>query len=538
MVDAQATEIYDILGQCSSEVLGPVVDRLIAFPVSLITLTRAYELHQPDHAQYADRIGDEVYRLAMIAMASKDRRRPSYDAMIEAVCRKIGIPIAPSDAKRNEGALFSVLAPRHLASISPADFPAAVDAICAAGAQAVDGMLTDAAWPAFAAALLHLGFLRRMVLSMPSLPAVADGSSSDDESGSIIVMADDGSPILSLASHSDNASARWKSLDHGDGLLTTLTPILKAIEPFIAADKLIANGNYVRVGIEGGAAALSRSKATGMMVGTATGHKGMVPFLPAAAGAVAWPTGLLLLATSYLEQKRFEDIERRLGEIKAALEDVGKFQRAERRSVLTGSIRYFRQVAPAVLSGELDQEVVQEVEDHEADLVRVQDHVSGEIDAQIAAMQALRNEGWSSAKFTKSLGESTAQFARLMDEAALCVRARACAYQLLCAFPGRERRKRARRDDIAEALQRLCGDVGVGQRLDALLREKLQNISSFEAKGFILGNAGVLLDAMAAIRSDILTGLRESEADPTQTTEPISFAIRFANGQPVAVAAA
>ncbi|RYE95491.1 MAG: hypothetical protein EOO77_42770, partial [Oxalobacteraceae bacterium] len=169
MADVQAayggSELYNILDRCSSEELSPVVDRLVAFPVTLITLTRAYELHQPDHAQYADRIGDEVYRLAMIAMASKDRKRPSYDAMIEAVCRKIGIPVAPTDAKRNEDALFNVLAPRHLGSISPADLPAAVDAICAAGAQAVDGMLTDAAWPAFAAALLHLGLLRKSVLS-------------------------------------------------------------------------------------------------------------------------------------------------------------------------------------------------------------------------------------------------------------------------------------------------------------------------------------------------------------------------------------
>lgn len=517
LADYGASELYEVLDRCSSEELGPVVDRLAKFPVTLLTLTRAYELHQPDHAQYADRIGDEVYSLAITAMAVKDRRRPTYDAMIEAVCRKIGIPVAAGDVTRSEGALLNVLAPRHLAFTSPEEAPVMIEAICAAGAQAVDGMLTDAAWPPFAASLLHLSLLRRLLLPRPNLPVVAARPTPGDETGSIVVVADDGATMLSLASGPDNVGAVWKPLESGDGLLTALTPILKAIEPFIAADKLIANGSYVRVGIEGGAAALSRSKTTGMMVGTAIGHKGMVPFLPAAAGAVAWPAGLLLLATAYLEQRRFDDIEKHLTDIKAALEDVARFQREERRAVLTGSIRYFRQVARAVLSGELDQEVVQEVEDHEADLVRVQDHISGEIDAQIANIRGLRNEGWSSTKFTKALADTTTQIARLMDEAALCIRARACAYQLLCAFPGRERRKKARRDDIEETLQRFCGSKGTGAQVDALLREKLQAISSFETKGLILGNAGAFLDALVATRSDILTGLRDAELDTTQT---------------------
>ena len=69
-------DIYDILDLCDDEDLAPIVDVLEASPASALRISRGYELHHPKHAAYVDRIGDEIYRLAVEAMTPKDRQRP------------------------------------------------------------------------------------------------------------------------------------------------------------------------------------------------------------------------------------------------------------------------------------------------------------------------------------------------------------------------------------------------------------------------------------------------------------------------------
>lgn len=113
-----------------------------------------------------------------------------------------------------------------------------------------------------------------------SMPANAEGS--------LVITDEDGARILTVAA-SKEEHANWRRLGADDPMGRLLLPILTSVQPFLEADRILANGDFVRVGIEGGAAALSRSSTTGALVGSAIGHKGQVPFLPVAIGAVAWP---------------------------------------------------------------------------------------------------------------------------------------------------------------------------------------------------------------------------------------------------------
>ncbi len=539
------SDLYDILLLCDDEDLAPVVEVLKSSPASVLALSRAYELNQPNHVAYVDRIGDEIYRLALDAMVPKERRRPSYAAMMEAICVKIGIPVAAEGFERNEGILFNTFVPRHLESVSAAERRSVLDEMRTAASKAADGLLTVAAWPPFVACMLEIAALRRKHGYTPGSFARALGTSSravlvgpDEAEGSLIIADGDGTPILSVVDTPDQVGAKWQTLGPEGPMGSLLLPILKSVQPFIAADRILANGDFVRVGIEGGAAALSRSKVTGELVGSAIGWQGQVPFHAVAVGAVAWPAALLMLASAYMEQKRFENIERSLEGIISSLAEVTRFQNEERRSVLTGSIQYFRQVSRSVLVGELDDDVLHAIERHEADLIRIQNHLSKDLESQVSTMQAMKNGGWTSGKFVKALNEEMSKLEHLVEDAATCMQARACGYQLLCAFPGREARKQARLEDIAAAIGGLCPDGKVGGAIDRLLREKLKDVSSIEAKAAVLGREDHLFDRIGSFRKQTSIVMEEARRMPDMPAGPLSFTVRMQEGKPVAIALA
>ncbi len=538
-----SSEIYDVLDRCDEDELAPLVELLVGSPASVLSLSRTYELHQPRHSMYSDRIGDEIYRLALEALLPKDRSRPSYASMIEGLCKKLGVSGHVDDVAASERLLFDLFASRHLGAIPVAERAAAVDAMCAAIAKSVDGLFTLPVWPTFAAAVLRVGLLRRKAMGIGTRCSIIKPMPSDaastmaEHEGTLALHDEEGTAVLTLAKLPARGGD-WKELASDSRVAGALIPLLKSIQPFVSADRILANGDYVRVGIKGGAAALSSSKAGGHLVGSALGHSGQVPFFAVAAGGIAWPAAVLVLASAYLEQRRFENIERSLDEIKVALLDVSRFQREERRSVLTGSIRYFQQVSHAVLAGELDQEVLQEIERHEADLVRVQDHLFSDIEAHLASMRMLKNEGWGSSKFVKALGEQQAALERTFDDAAMCIRARSCGFQLLCAFPNRETRKRARFDDLTFSLDRLCPSGDLGGAMDQALRERLVGISSLETKAMLLSGEGILFERLEAFRTETCRAMGDSRHDRGSAPAGISFDLKIEDGVPVALAAA
>ena len=242
-----------------------------------------------------------------------------------------------------------------------------------------------------------------------------------------------------------------------------------------------------------------------------------------------------MLATAYMEQKRFEDMERSLRGIASSLAEVTRFQSEERRSVLTGSIQYFRQVSRSVLAGELEEDILHAIERHESDLIRIQNHLSKDIDAQISTMAALKNGGWTSSKFVKALNEEMDRLERLVEDAATCMQASACGCQLLCAFPRREARRQARFEDIASALRRLCADGDVGGAFDRLLRDKLKGVSFIEAKAAVLGREDHLFERIGSFRSQASTVMEEALNPRDIPAGPLSFAVRMQDGNPIAI---
>ena len=548
MTDVQEAEpsgdLYDILGACNNEELALIVDTLTKTPMSVLKISRAFERHHPEHVQYTDRIGDELYRLSLMALGRNGGNRPAYEAIINGLCRQIGIPAVSNDLSANEANLLNTFSKQHLSTLPPADRQALVSEACTAASTAAGGMLSSDAWPPLALMLIQIIYLRQkhaeegriLAKSHRTAQAAIAGVAAPVEDGTdpLVIQSEDGHPILSLTALPELDAAGWRGVDEGGNALNLLTPMLKALQPLVATDQMLKRGNYMRVTIPPGAE-LVYSEKLKHYIGVARGHKGFVRLDPVSAVSLASPAAILTLAGAIAEQKKLENIERCLAEIKSSLNDISRFQKDERRSVLTGSIRYFHQVAPSVLTGELAGEVLQEVERHEVELVRVQEHIAEELRGQIAALRAIKKESWGAGKYIKAIQEAQGVLDRTYAELFLCLRARTCGYQLLCAYPGREAGKKARLEDISRTIDIFLPTGEAAISMDQVLRERIKDITLFENKVPLLNTENVMLDRMAAEGAVILAELGSGRRAHVERMEAISVDIRVQDGQAIAM---
>jgi hypothetical protein len=548
IVEAElCSDLYDLLEACTNEELAPIVNRLMNSSVSVLKISRAIERHYPDHVQYTDQVGDEIYRLSLIVLGRSDGKRPSYEDMGTGLCKQIGIPASSIGISGKETILLNVFSKQHLSSVPFNDRQRLVDDASVAVAAAAAGMLSSDAWPPFAAILLQIAHLHRKLAEEGRMPAdscrttavIVNGAPApvDDDANSLVVQTGDGHPVLSLATLPDSGTIGWRSPENSRKAMNVLTPLLKALQPYLTAEQMLKGGDFMRLTLPDGAT-LDKIKGATSFYGSARDAANKfcsIRLDPVSALSLASPLFVLTLASAIAEQQKLENIEKSLDEIKGSLKDVSKFQQNERRSVLTGSIRYFGQVAPSILSGELATEVLNQIERHEVELVRVQEHLVEDVRSQIANLGAVKKEGWGASKYVKAIEDAQATIDRTYGEVLLCIRARACAYQLLCAYPGREAGKRGRLEDIKEALNIFSPTGEATIFMDKVLREKIQGISTYEAKALLLTKEDALFDRIMVGSAAIFEGLRDTVDEDLDRLAPISIDVKMQDGLAIAV---
>ena len=529
-------DIYALLELCTAEELEPIVDLLTKTEISFLKLTRAYERHHPDHTLYTDQIGDETCRLGTLALGAGDGSRPAYQAMIAAVCKKIGMPADAGGPDGGEALFLNTFASRYPSSVPLADRPRLVAEAAAAASAAAGGVFSSDAWPPLASVLMHLAYLRRRLAedgrrgqssatSSASLQLSSPARLAAAAPGEIISVRMQGDQLV-LGPVADVADEGWRSLDETPKLTGALDPVLKGLQPLMAVYQTLQGEDLLRRLPEG-------VKGTAHIV--EAGTKGMKSLETVAVSGLMGPMAVMVLAGAVAEQRKLEAIEKSLTEIKTAIADVSRFQQQERRSVLKGAIRYFQQIAASVLSGELEPEVLQEIERHEVDLVRVQEHLAQDLRTQVSGLRSIKKDTFGgSSKYAKAIQDAQAGLDARYDELLLCIRARACGFQLLCAYPGREAGKKARLADIQDALETFSPMGEATISMDGALRERLALASSYETKAQVLGRENMLLERIASGRNDILGGLNAARTSP-DAGEPISMDLRIQDGRPVAM---
>jgi len=538
-------EIFDLLEACSNEELAPLVDVLTSAPGGLLKISRSFERHNPNHTQYTDQIGVEIHRLSLVALGRNDGTRACYSDVIMALCKKFDIPFSKRKIDENETNLLNLFANQHLSTVTPSDQQAAIKEVQRAASNAAGGLLSSDAWPPLAASLMQIAYLRRKLVAEgrikgpdteSTITAGFLSSPTEENSSAVVVRTETGNSVFSLINLSDPIAidGSWKDVRGTEKCITAISPILQAIQPLVSAEQMLARGGYFRVTIPPGAKLLWSEKHHSLIGAAHDADHNFTKVLldPANAIKLASPAMFLTLATAVIEQKKFDDINRSLSEIKISVSDISKFQKDERRSVLTGSIHYFEQVAQSIFAGELSDEVLHVIERHEVDLVRIQHHLVKEIGTQIGALQSIKDEAWfGSGKFAKALEEQQVVLASLYFETFLCLRARACGWQLLCAYPGRELGKEARFRDIVKALDTFGPRGEVSIAFDKALRDQTRKISANDSKLRVFLYEDAFFDNANEYITKIRNDIQLAKDELAMLEQPIAMDLKIEDGQ-------
>ena len=547
MIDQAATEgsyeLYDILDHANNDELAPVVDRLIASPFSYLKHARAYLRHKSNHGSYRDQIADDIYRLGFWLTegltnlpGSMDREKHSYADLLAAACKQIGISVAGLDAAQREAMLINAFTKQHVLTAEPEARAALVSEAAIAAGKAAAGVLSTDAWLPFVSVLVEISYLRGIMVADGRLvAALCEGRGAVparrvEPENAVSIVGDDGQHAFLLAKIPQDHAEGWAFMVPDGRTMSKLAPFIQALQPFFNAEQMLAGKH-----IYSSPVALSWSDKVGGFVGVAKGHKGMMGLQQVTAIGISGPAILLTAATAIAQQQQMQRIEEALDEIKAMLADVSRFQQDERHSNLTGSIRYFRQVARAVLSGELSPEVLHTIEHHEAELVKIHDHLVKDLRVATETLGQVKKDTFGSSKYVKALQDAQAIVMSRYDDILLCLRARACGFQLISAYPGREIGKQARFDAIIEDFRPFLPAGEATETIDRVLREKLQAVLSYESKAALLANENTLFDNIVVADRAIMAAITPAMSLEFQTGDSLAIDFQVEAGKVVGV---
>lgn len=591
----QKGDLYALLAGCSDEDLSPLVGLITSKWFNSLESHTEYKRFKPNHSKYHRIIGDELRRYGGNSFRNVFRGEgPPYAEIVKNVCLKLDIR-PESDTVKNEGKVLSLFLERHWKTLNKAQQDAIIaDARKSAADKSVTALdlfkaggpflalmvprmflgpigwaslvwtvlgfnVADPSFKVTIPAVLHIAYLRRRFLDMLSEAAKASPTSAGSisrtsipavRSVSLTVGEKAEEPVLTLARISKPANQAWHPADPSGKGIGRLNPLLQAV-PSLATAQNVAMTDYMEVVFNG-----PLMKAKGVdgyrcmtMIDGKPSHGTLLD--PKELSNIVNASALFQVASVAVAQKHLADISAKLSDIKACIDRIHQFQKAGRRSILTGSIRYYEQVAPSVLAGELSEAdasaVRHQIERHEADLLRVQDHLMDEIRHESQDVMNLKDDDmFGSAGMTEVIKKHQMLLDDLYQQLILCIRARGCGWQLLVAFPESDRLKEDRKASIQEALAILSEGNDMLSRTDVFMRQKIKSMSSVWNSTMTLNDRKLtllewnekLLSDVNSLVNSIALDIRVAEAVLRERQEPVTMVVKIEDGRIVASSAA
>ncbi|WP_394443285.1 hypothetical protein ACGGKE_18295 (plasmid) [Sphingobium naphthae] len=582
-------DLYAVLSLATNEELEPLVKIITAKLTNFLEVKDEYQRHHPNHRRYHALIGDELrlYGGNSLMNLGRGGEGPSYDEIVADVCWKLSVPYEKGRTVENEANLLDIFLEQRWRSLDPAErellagaareaalgktsekasyarsgAAALATTLFTGPGLAVLGIsLLDPSYKVTVPCALHVAFLRRKFLEEGRAGAdeakrpstgeigVAPVDRPDEASTTSLELHDDaGVRLLTIRDVPDIDGRPWSRIgDAEDAGVSRLNSLVQAVPALGTAAEIagatgtrymevVCNGELMKAAKGGGYRAMSRS---GTKI---TEHANL--FDADKLSLVANASALMNVASVALAQKHLADISEKLSALKKEVDGVADFQVAGRKAILTSSIRYFEQIAPAVLAGEHSGGVASRIEDCEAKLLEVQDHLAHDFAKTSRELQDLKDMSWfSSSEFVDAIERHQRQLNDLSEQQILCVRARALGWQLLCEFPDGEITKKCRRDDIVASLNELTESGDRLRRMDAALREKLRKASSLwsasamnSRKLGIMQTGDELLTKLAEESGRIMAGIKESEEARSALQRPFRMRLMIEDGRVAAV---
>lgn len=183
------------------------------------------------------------------------------------------------------------------------------------------------------------------------------------------------------------------------------------------------------------------------------------------------------LAFITVAQKHLADIHKKLDYIKSGVEEIQGFLTNERRSRISGTLDYLRQVVATLGQKESPAAVRNQLEHIERELLQIQDYVMHDLEASTGKIGAIMH-GRFERRTTraKTIQQRADAIYELEKEWLLCMVARAINWQVLSVFPGDKQFKMTRKESIYKSIDQFTGLL---ERVYGQLYEKTAAVQSF-----------------------------------------------------------
>lgn len=342
-------------------------------------------------------------------------------------------------------------------------------------------------------------------------------------------------PAITVRPSQDFASyeaAKQRDID-GD-LVSRLGSTLQALPTLLSAGEasgrqlmeVVVNGDLVRAADGNGFRAF------------AMGPKGVKEqarlFRPERLQNVINAAAVWQVASVVVAQKHLADISRKLDAIGEGVTHISRFLCDQRRAQIQSAVHYLGQARTALKAGEMSTSVRTEVERCERDLNTIQIHLHTEsrngLDELVRHADTLGTD-----ELAQGIAKKIRAQEALLQDLALCIQARICAWHVFVLFPGEQVLKEARCNQIQEAVKEFGA---LAEKFDTALDRDIRSMhSAFNLKSTLERRR----EALTKQKNRTVQKIRETYAHADRTVEdtrglllehdpPIRMLLQYTNG--------
>lgn len=506
--ELQQGNLYYLLSVCSNQELEPLVNIITNAFTNHLYIDESYKKYKPNHKKYYKKIGDEIRLFGSDSFASIFRGEGvDYKEIVIDICKRLNVPHKNNDLVGNEKNLISLyeLEKEKLTSSITSDITKTLTFIAStlltkihpAGAILSITQLSSPAFRVTIPCVMHLAILRQEKIRRHNglLEKQKESYAQDDTSKTVIIAKNKDEPILSFTPISElSTQQKSKPINISESEISRLSSLIQAI-PSLATANNVKNTKYMEVSINGTLA--KAQDGGGGFRCFSRGDKNQITehgrlFDSNKLSKLANFSALYNIASIVVAQEHLADINAKLDDIKNILKSVSDFQNNERESKIKGAIQYFEQVASSVANGNRADSILNQIEAKECELLGIQTHLIKDIGNLNLEKNLKDNDTFGTEGLTKSIGDFQDKIHNLYLQLLLCIRARACGWQLLTFYPGNNDLLNSRYNDIRNSIN-LLNNGRFLQKTDECIKNNIKRLSSIFNTEFTQNKRKLLL---------------------------------------------
>ena len=492
----KSEDLYDFLSVCNNDELDPIVEIILNASTNFLSIDETYKENAPNHRAYCKVIADEIRLFGSNSFASVFRGGDgvSYDEVLFDVCEKLDVPCKKNKTIENEENLFDLynIESKNFEGFSSLSIgkavqqiaPLLISRVTPIGLALLPIQVASPAFRVTVPCILYIVALRQKKIKEYSLKKDLYTNTSDlknDEVGKeLFFIETNNSKVLAFKEiPTPENQEQWN--EKNNEKVSSLTPLIQNI-PSIEIAKDVRKTRYMEVFIDG-------KHKLSKVAGEVDRYRGWCldgngKFVEHA--ELANPSKLnnlvnfgaaFHIVSTVVGQEHLADINAKLDNIKNSLNSISEFLENDRKSKIIGAIDYFEQISETVFSEGCPDYLLSQIEAKEAELINIQNHLIEDITYLNEKKDHSDNDRvGTESLYNELLGCQNKKYS-LYNQLLLCLKARACGWQLVSNSNGKELLLKSRKKDILKIADYL-EDADALNKSEEVLKFNLSRMSS------------------------------------------------------------